>query len=416
MSPASSASPVLGPPIMSREFLRRAKRVAASPNSDRATAQTIEIMCQHIRKSAADPLVQGCAVDAVRQWRGGAQFAATGQDPFSDPAAIAESVWWWCKHAMKFVHHSQQILVWLGERDQLQLLIEPSVLVRMNQMEGDCAIYSMMICAMLSCLGVPWELQTLSTNPTQPEIYNHVFLRCILPDGRRIPLDCSHGKYPGWRVPENNVLRSQVWDEQGNAIRDEAQYQGLGNYVQNPNPWWFTGNAGLGQDTSSTDTTLPPIDTLPSGSSITDLTGGTLPAMGPPVIDTSSTSLDSLATSIGVDPSLLNQGTSYNSSTGLVTTNVNGQSALVAPSQSSAAWANFATAMTKAGVQLATLATIQPGTAILPNGTIVSVPQGQSLYGTFGNLFSGIGGSPDIMMIAGVGIGVIVLISLLKGK
>ena len=177
-------------------------------------------MCNLIHESAKDPLISQYALEAVRQWRGGAQFASTGQDALSDPLAIAESIWWWCKHSMTFVHHSKQILVWLGERDQLQLLIEPSVLVRMNAMEGDCAIYSMLICAMLEALGIDWELQTLATNPGQPDIYNHVFLRVVLPDGRRIPFDCSHGKYPGWRVPENNVLRSQVWDESGAAIPD----------------------------------------------------------------------------------------------------------------------------------------------------------------------------------------------------
>ena len=408
-------SPVSGPPIMSREFLRRAKRVKAAANPDQATAQTVEIMCKLIHESAKDPLISRYALEAVRQWRGGAQFASTGQDALSDPLAIAESIWWWCKHSMTFVHHSKQILVWLGERDQLQLLIEPSVLVRMKQMEGDCAIYSMLICAMLECLGIDWELQTLATNPGQPDIYNHVFLRVVLPNGRRIPFDCSHGKYPGWRVPENNVLRSQVWDESGAAVPDAAEYQGLGSYVQNPNPWWFTGNAGLGQDTTdTTDTTLPPIDTLPSGSTLSDLTG-TLPPMGPTVIDTStgsSVSLDSLATSIGVDPSLLNQ-TSYNSSTGLVTTS---SGALVAPSQSSAAWAAFATAMTKAGVQLATIATIQPGTAILPNGTIVSVPAGQSLQSTFGNLFSSMGAAGSYMPMILLGLGAVLVFSMIGGR
>lgn len=408
-------TPVSGPPIMSREFLRRAKRVKAAANPDQATAQTVEIMCQHIHASAKDPLISRYALEAVRQWRGGAQFASTGQDALSDPLAIAESIWWWCKHSMTFVHHSKQILVWLGERDQLQLLIEPSVLVRMDEMEGDCAIYSMLICAMLECLGIDWELQTLATNPGQPEIYNHVFLRVVLPDGRRISFDCSHGKYPGWRVPENNVLRSQVWDESGNAVPDAAEYQGLGSYVQNPNPWWFTGNAGLGQDATSTDTTLPPIDTLPSGSTLSDLTGSALPPMGPTLIDTGSTSLDSLASSIGVDPSLLNQP-SYNASTGLVSTNVNGQQALVAPSQSSAAWANFATAMTRAGVQLATLATIQPGTAVLPNGTIVSVPAGQSVYGTFGDLFSNMGAAGSYMPMIMLALGGVLLFSMIGGR
>ena len=88
---------------------------------------------------------------------------------------------------------------------------------------------------------------------------------------------------------------------------------------------------------------------------------------------------------------------------------------MVAPSQSSAAWANFATAMTKAGVQLATLATIQPGTAVLPNGTIVSVPAGQSLTSTFGNLFAGSSGS-SMMMMLGLGLGAIVLLSLMEHR
>ena len=57
--------------------------------------------------------------------------------------------------------------------------------------------------------------------------------------------------------------------------------------------------------------------------------------------------------------------------------------------------------MTKAGVQLATIATIQPGTAILPNGTIVSVPAGQSLQSTFGNLFSNMGAAGSYMPIFG---------------
>ena len=188
-------SPVSGPPIMSREFLRRAKRVKAAANPDQATAQTVEIMCQHIHASAKDPLISRYALEAVRQWRGGAQFASTGQNALSDPLAIAESIWWWCKHTMTFVHHSKQILVWFGERDQFKLLIEPSVLVRMNAMEGDCAIYSMLICSMLEAWGSTGSLETLATNPGQPDIYNHVFLRVVLPNGRRIPFDCRHGKY-----------------------------------------------------------------------------------------------------------------------------------------------------------------------------------------------------------------------------
>ena len=136
--------------------------------------------------------------------------------------------------------------------------------------------------------------------------------------------------------------------------------------------------------------------------------------MGPTVIDTStgsSVSLDSLATSIGVDPSLLNQ-TSYNSSTGLVTTS----SGALWRRPILAAWAAFATAMTKAGVQLATIATIQPGTAILPNGTIVSVPAGQSLQSTFGNLFSNMGAAGSYMPMIMLAVAGVLVFSMIGGR
>ena len=41
------------------------KRVKAAANPDQATAQTVEIMCQHIHASAKDPLISRYALEAV---------------------------------------------------------------------------------------------------------------------------------------------------------------------------------------------------------------------------------------------------------------------------------------------------------------------------------------------------------------
>ena len=409
MSPASD--PVQSPPILSREFLKRAERVKASSDPDQATAQTIQIMCGHIAKAAADPLVQQCAVEGVKQWRGGFEFASTGRDPWGDPLAIAESIWWWCKHSMRFVHHSKQILVWLGERDQLQLLIAPDVLVRMRSMEGDCAIYTMMICSMLTAMGIDWEIETLSTNPTKPDIFNHVFLRVVLPDGRRIPFDCSHGEYPGWRVPLDQVLRSQVWDESGAAIPDEAAYQGLHSYLRNPNPWWNMG--GLGQDSSSTDSSS--VDLGASMSSLIGSTGyvPTDPTGFPTIEDLNAAAQTPLPSETVVPGTNINAAPT---SAGTYSTQVNGQPAIIAPSQSSAAWAAFATAATKAGLQLATLATIQPGTAVLPNGTIVtSGPYGIPAVGSIGSAFGTIN-SGTIVLAAGGLFALILVMNMMRGR
>ena len=157
-------------------------------------------------------------------------------DARSREQVIADSCFWWAKHNLKFVHHSKLIEVWFGERDQLQLLISPDVLVRSpGQLKGDCAIYTTVICAMLEALGLEWEIVTLATDPREPDIFGHVYPRAVFSDGRREALDAStsYGKYPGWQVPSSDILRIQVWDESGRPIQDRgSRYNGLHGYVR----------------------------------------------------------------------------------------------------------------------------------------------------------------------------------------
>ena len=317
---------VSGPPLMSPEFLKRAERVPAALDPDEATAQTVRIMCRHIEKSAADPLLKACARSAVAQWRGGPAFAASGRDPSTDARAIAESIWWWAKHQLKFVHHAALILAWLNERDQLQLLIEPSVLVRMQQMRGDCAIYTMLICAMLDTFRVPWEIVTLAVDPSQPEIFSHVFPVAVLPNGRRLALDASHGKFPGWRVPKDRTFRSQAWNQSGEQVADAPQFDGLHNYVPATKWNW----SGLGQD--STD--LTPTEIIPGS---TDEATAAFMSTYP-------------ASDITLDPS-----------TG----------GYVVPSSSNtSAMSALLTQLAKSGMTLAELEAIPAGTVLNSNGSI----------------------------------------------
>ena len=204
------------PPLMSPEFLRRAERTASSRDPDRATAQTVAIMCRLIRDSVLDPLVWQAAAAAVNR-------AASAQlEPLIDEGMIATACYWFTKTQLRFVHHSKLIEAWFRERDQLQLLIEPAVLLRMPaahwEMVGDCAIYSMLICAMLSAYQVPWLLVTLACDPRAPWLFTHVFPRALMADGSSLTLDASHGRYPGWQVPADHTFRSQEWDENGEPI------------------------------------------------------------------------------------------------------------------------------------------------------------------------------------------------------
>ncbi len=215
---------------MSREFLARAQRLPASLDSDTATADTVRLMCQYSNASVRDPLIQAAARSACEKLRGGPLYKGVAGE--LDARAVAGSCWWFVHLAVEFVHHDSMIAALFGERDQQQLLISPDVVLRMKRPAGDCAIFTMLCCSLLKARGVQYEVVTCAVDPSQPEIYSHVFARAVMPDGTRIPLDASHGQYPGWQVPAEHRTRTQVWDESGNPIEDAQPWGGLHGYTR----------------------------------------------------------------------------------------------------------------------------------------------------------------------------------------
>lgn len=202
-------------------------------NPDRATAQTIRRMAVLTSESIATPRLQKFARKSAVTWRGGPAYRGRAVD-WDDQRQLAASVWYGVNSSMKFVEHSQQIRALLNETDQLQLLISPDVLVRKRRPAGDCAIYTQLVCAALGTLGVHYEFVTLACDPREPDLYTHVYARAVLADGSSIPLDASHGKYPGWEVPREHQIRKQVWDEAGEPVEDRAPrpFAPLGQYRQ----------------------------------------------------------------------------------------------------------------------------------------------------------------------------------------
>lgn len=241
-----------------------------SDDPDQAAAETIALMVTYIKDSARDPLVQATAHQAVEQ------FAGMGMSGSHD-ADVAESCWAWVKHNLQFVHHSKLLALWMGNRDALQLLISPDVIIHAingddrdaanRARKGDCAVYSPLVCALLECLGYDWELVIAAVNPNQPDIFSHVWPRVVLPNGRRVSLDASHGKYAGWRVPDAHISRLQAFDSSGRPIPfQEDSFVGFGEYFR----------TGMGEDpNSSVDLTqLYPVnpaayDTAPPTTPIT---------------------------------------------------------------------------------------------------------------------------------------------------
>ncbi len=368
------------PPIESAQFWKQPYRVPASSDPDTATAQTILLMCGQVRESARDagretfadqsPMVSDTARGAFAQFGGLSGYDLARSSELT-ARAIAESAFWWCKTFVRFVHHEFIIRQRLGEAGHLQGLISPEVLVRMAKPEGDCAIFSECVAAFLTVFGIPYEFVTAAVNPDEPEIFSHVYLYAVLPDGSRFPLDASHGKYPGWQVPSAHVSRRQVWDSSGNPVADHgSRFDGLHNYA-------LRGGLGDGVDPETGE---------PYGTGVAP-----------------------------VDPYLQPGGTSYDLGPGYFGAAPPAGS-VTAPAQNSAQWAQFATAALKSGLTLAEINAIQPGTVVGPNGQILRQNPGYAVGTPTGALNLGSGISTSMLMLGGLALVAILFMSSKGGR
>lgn len=196
------------------------ERRQAAPDTDTATRQTIQMMCEYIRESVKDPEVQRAAAFARRRFAGGS----------SRPSALVWGVFWYLKHCLKF-RQDEASLFRLGERDQQDFLISPAVLVRMRDPAEDCDGFSMMGAALLAVLGVPVYLATVAASARQPWRWSHVFLVARTECGF-VPLDASHGRAPGWMVPREDIFRWQAWGLDGRPADVKLSEGRLSGYVR----------------------------------------------------------------------------------------------------------------------------------------------------------------------------------------
>ncbi len=199
------------------------ERRADYRDTDRSTQQTIQAMCEHIKDAVSDPEVQRIA-----------ELAAAG----GGRREIAAAVWAWLKNNIQFVTDDQLLLETSGRRDELELLVSPSVMVRMQRPRGDCDCFVMTGCSLLICLGVPCVIETLKCQRDEPWRWSHVCFGAVLEDGSVFPMDASHGDYPGWHVPAHDIFDSQYWDMNGNKVGGSAM-RGFTGYSPAPN---WTGN------------------------------------------------------------------------------------------------------------------------------------------------------------------------------
>ena len=356
-------------------FWGRPYRVEASSDPDTAVSQVVAIMAGHVRNAATDTAVPEYARSAALQ------FGGLSGDTSDANRVAAVACWWWAKLYIKFVHHETLMRQIIGESGNFQGLIAPEILVRMDKPEGDCAIFTELIAAFLRTLGVDYEFVTIAVNPREPGVFSHVYLYAVMQDGARLPLDASHGDYPGWQVPSSRVTRRQVWNADGQPVPDRAsRFEGLGMY----------GLRGLGTTICDADGANCYDDGLPD----LPASGGTCPGSPgcPGYIDPS------------VNAAINASATAANNTAAIQQTLAANPGSYAAPSQSnSAAWAAFSQQALKDGFTLAAVNSMAPGTVINPNGQIIRQATGLAVpVGTTTGILSTSGSSSTILMFGGL--------------
>jgi hypothetical protein len=170
-----------------------------SGDPDTQVAQTIHRMRRNVREDSGSQPIQ----------RDAAMLAAYGSgDPLYD-------AFWLDKGRVGFQRDELLATPVASTLDGpvVEVLIRPRDLADMANPLEDCDGFSSLIAARARAAGIPCSFVTIAADARQPDRYSHVYLACYR-DGQRIPLDVSHGPYPGWEAP-NVYGKKKEWPIDG---------------------------------------------------------------------------------------------------------------------------------------------------------------------------------------------------------
>lgn len=68
----------------------------------------------------------------------------------------------------------------------------------------DCDGFTNYGACILTALGIPCTLATVAAEPDRPREFTHIYVVAYV-NGERIPMDMSHGPYPGWECPHGRI-------------------------------------------------------------------------------------------------------------------------------------------------------------------------------------------------------------------
>lgn len=172
---------------------------------DAQVSQTMDVIRGFIRADAPSDLIGQHAARAL-------QLGAGPGRSYEQQAILG--VWQLVKANMLF-KHDEELARALNIDDPripdvVEVVVRPIDMAMMIDRTGkgreDCDGFEGYAGCLLTRLGIPAALVTVSAHPERPREYSHVYMAAY-PGGQRIALDFSHGPQPGWECPNTGRLK-----------------------------------------------------------------------------------------------------------------------------------------------------------------------------------------------------------------
>jgi hypothetical protein len=165
-------------------------------DSDGQVSTAIDKICGFLEDDSRSPIIQNDA--AQRLIEGGGDLIA--------------GVWPHIKRSLRFRQDAdiaQDLDVDDARKDDIvEVFIRPVDQSLLIQLRGagveDCDGYTMYGACLLLAGGIPCNLVTVAADPSEPNRFSHIYVAAY-PNGKRVPLDFSHGPYPGWEAPSTRI-------------------------------------------------------------------------------------------------------------------------------------------------------------------------------------------------------------------
>ncbi len=193
-----------------------------SNNPDAQVGQTLGLMRERVAEDSSNPLF----VSRVRrmfdvQMYPGVRGMGAGKGVIpgtADEISLCEQAWAHTKENIKFQRDEvtgEGVGGFPGD-EVIETIIRPMDMAQTidsGNAVGDCDDFSMYLACCLKTLGIPCAFATTAADARDPRQFSHVYVVAypMTPSGMRMrmPLDASHGEFPGWET--EGLGRFQEW-------------------------------------------------------------------------------------------------------------------------------------------------------------------------------------------------------------